>query len=208
MAQFNLNWYNARVLTNPDATAQRASYRQKSVGGAFISAGFTPANDLPIYASTVRSPVLTDNVIWQFKIQAICTDNGPTDNDNGLIEGLKFACLSEAVVPDKTQVTSSFNLAGTDITKVGFILKKQSDNSIVEANVIVPRSGNGVSHTTTGLTPSTGYYYTYIYYATVNGVEVASDTYAAGITCNGANFNTLADVCIPLTGVSASSMEI
>ena len=101
MAQFTLNWFAAPVMVNPNSIGQRALYRQKSVGGAFISTGFTPANDLTIVQETVTSPDLATNKIWEFKVQAICTVGGPTDNNNGIIEALKFACL----VPNIATVT-------------------------------------------------------------------------------------------------------
>ena len=71
MAQFTLNWFAAPVMVNPNATGQRALYIQKSIGGSFLTTGFIPSNDLPKPQESVTSPVLSNNIIWEFKIGPI-----------------------------------------------------------------------------------------------------------------------------------------
>lgn len=191
MAQFTLNWFAAPVMVNPNATGQRAVYRQKSIGGAFLSTGFTPANDLPKTQQSVTSPVLANNIIWEFKVQALCTDGGPTDNDNGIIEALKFFCIVPTVVFGAEDSTISINKTGLDITKARFVCKLQSNNAIVFGPVTSVPVGNGISATATGLDPNEDYYWEYELYSTVNGVEIISS--ASGqlnASCGPYNFTT------------------
>lgn len=174
MAQFTLNWDNTAALANANAIAQRASYRRRSTMGAFITSGFTPNNDLPKSAVTTQSPVLVDNVVYQFKVETLCTVNGPTINDNGIQEQMKFACITPEIVESDTTSAISIDVTNTDITKARFRLKKTSDNSTIFGPSIVNTVANTVSITATGLTASTAYYWQVEFYATVNGVEVIS----------------------------------
>jgi hypothetical protein len=176
MGQFTLNWDNSAVLASANSTGQRASYRQKSVGGAFNTGGFAPANDLLTSASTVLSPVVLNNVVYEFIIENLCSSGGPTLIDNGIQEQIAFSCIGLNVVKDHESSTATIDLTNTDITKVRFILRKSSDNTIVYGpNDIVRISGaNSISVTATGLTASTTYYWQVILFAVVNGVEVNS----------------------------------
>lgn len=178
MAQFTLNWDNTDLLTEPNVIAQRALYRRKSTGGTFISAGFTPANDLPTSATTTTSPVLLNNVIYEFKIQTLCTVNGPTTNSNGVQEQIAFACITPEITSNDTSSTIVVNCAGLDITKIRFTLRKTSDDSIVYGPVIkLPiDAGNVFTDTASGLDSDTEYYWEYEFYSTVNGIEVISSS--------------------------------
>lgn len=210
MAQFTLNWFAAPVMVNPNSISQRAVYRQKSVGGAFISTGFTPTNDLPTTTQSTTSPNLGTNRIWEFKVQAICTTGGPTDNNNGIVEGLKFECLTPNIATTTiTTATIVLNITGLDITKARFILHKDSDDSIVYGPVIVNPSGSAITTTATGLTPDTVYYWEFILYSTVEGVEIqSSDPGQLGVSCLSANFSTPEDVCLPITALTAEAEEV
>lgn len=209
MPQFNLTWFNTAVIINPNATGQRALYRQKSVGGSFISTGFTPANDLPKFASASTSPVLAANTIWEFRVQAICTEGGPTNNDNGIIEAIKFACLTPTLAKTTTTATITLNITGLDITKARFVLHKDSDNSVVSGPTIVNPSGSAISLNVTGLTPDTVYYWMVELYSTVNGVEVISSAVSQlGAPCQSADFETDEDVCQPITALTVTSIEL
>lgn len=208
--QFTLQWNNASVLANPNATAQTALYRQKSVGGAFISVGFTPTNPLAKTVNTVDSPnTLLDNVVYEFKVQSVCTLNGPVDNDNGVREIIGFACITPTVTKGETQGTISLSVAGTDITKARVTLRRSSDNSQVSQN-IVNAVGNTISFTQTGLTAGTNYYWQVELYATINGVEViSSDSNYLGSPCSPYAFATDAlAVCDPVTSLTVDSIEI
>jgi hypothetical protein len=208
MAHFNLNWFNTAVIINSNVTGQRASHRQKSIGGAFSASGYTPANDLPKTASSTQSPDLATNKVWEFKVEALCTVGGPTANDNGLVEALKFSCLVPDVTFNKNTSTITLNVAGLDITSATFILHKQSDNSVVEGPTTVARTGTAITHTATGLTPGTGYYWEFIQYAIVNGSQVASnDPSQLNVSCTTSNFTTDEDVCDPITKLSATATE-
>lgn len=174
MAQFTLQWDNTDILANPNNINQRASYRQASVGGAWITAGFTPANDLATSVTSVLSPVLTNNVVYQFIVQSVCTQNGPISNDNGIIEQIGFSCIEPGIEYTDETSTILVNLASTDISKVRFVLRKSSDNSIAYGPITVNRVGNSAQAIATGLTADTSYYWQTTFYATVNGVEVNS----------------------------------
>lgn len=210
MAQFILTWDNTAVLASSNATAQRALYRQKSIGGSFISAGFTPTNDLAKSAITTTTPVLSSNLVYEFKIQSICAQNGPTDNDNGIRELIAFACITPTVSQATTTATASLNVTGTDITKARFTLKKSSDNSIVYGPTIINRSVNTIATTATGLVGSTNYYWQIELYANINLVEIiSSGSDFIGTVCG--PYTTTTDVppvCNPVTSVTVTSVEI
>lgn len=210
MAQFNLTWINTVLLINPNVTAQRALYRQKSIGGAFINTGFTPSNDLPVTASAVSSPVLADNRIWEFKIQAICTVGGPTDNQNGIQEGLKFACIQPIVSASITTAQAVLNVANTDIIKARFTVHRDDNNAVAFGPVTVNRVGNSITANATGLSGSTDYYWETELYTTVNGVEVISSALppvGLGVSCISNTFTTDDAICDPLTDIDVSAVN-
>jgi hypothetical protein len=191
MAQFTFLWGNTDVLASSNATGQRASYRQKTVGGTWLTSGFTPTNDLTKSAVTVQSPVVTNNVVYEFKLECLCTQNGPTSNDNGIIEQIGFSCITPNLVNTSTTSTATIDLTNTDITKISFELRKASDNSLVFGPVIVARIGNSAQAVAAGLTASTNYYWKTSLIATVNGVEVnSSGTGYINSLCGPFNFTT------------------
>lgn len=177
MAQIQLNWDNSELLASANALTQTMSYRQKTVGGAWLTTGFTPANPM---AKTVNAALSTNtllaNVVYEFYLLTNCTENGPTPNDNGQIEQLGFACIIPTVNKDQTTSTANINLAGTDITKVRFILRRTSDNAIVYGPVTVNRAGNSAQTLATGLVGNTQYYWQVALFTTVSGVEVVSSS--------------------------------
>ena len=211
MAQFTLTWNNAAILSNPNSIGQRALYRVKSVGGSFLSTGFTPANDLLTSVTSVLSPTLDENSVHEFKIQGLCTVNGPTDNDNGIKEIISFTCIVPTLVNSITTASASINVANTDISKARFTLRKSSDNSILFGPVIIARVGDSIeSGNATGLTASTNYYWQIELYSTVQGLEViSSNSEYLGAVCGPYLFMTDAQpVCNPVTSLTVNSIEI
>jgi len=178
MATFVLNWDNSLVLAEPNAINQRASYRIKTTGGAFITAGFSPANNLATSAITTTLAGATDNKIYEFKIEALCTAGGPTMNDNGIVEQIVFACVSpSSLTQTSTTVTISLDMTATDVTKVRFRLRRQGDGSLVQTiTTICPGAIGTTSANFTALSPNTAYYITAEFYCTINGVEVISSS--------------------------------
>jgi hypothetical protein len=211
MAQFNLNWFNTAVIINPNVINQRASHRRKSIGGAFITTGWTPANDLPKTASASQSPVVLDNVTWEFKVEAICTEGGPTINDNGLQEGLKFACLAPVISAITiNSCTVTLNISNTDITQATFVVHRSSDDVAVAGPTTIAAVGNSITFNVTGLASETEYYVETILYAIVNGSLIQSDDVdQLGTSCISADplFETLPDVCLPCTDIDATVIE-
>jgi len=208
MPQFKLDWFAAPVMVNPNATGQRAVYRQKSVGGSFISTGFTPANDLSIVAQTTTSPNLDANKIWEFKVQALCTSGGPTDNNNGIIEALKFACLLPTLSSTSFTATIQLNIASLDITKAVFSLHLVSDDTIVYGPVTATPLGTIIQTQATGIDDDTDYYWTFSLKSTVNGVEISStDSTQLNQECQSVEFSTPPDVCLPVTATTAVATE-
>jgi hypothetical protein len=208
MPQFVLNWYAAPVMVNPNSIGQRAVYRQKAVGGSFISTGFTPANDLTIVAQTITSPNLSANKIWEFKIQALCTQGGPVDNNNGIQEALKFACITPTLSSTISTATIQLNISGLDITKAVFSLHLVSDNTIVYGPVTATPSGSIIQTQATGIDDDTDYYWTYALKSTVGGVEISStDSNQLNQECQSINFHTPPDVCLPVTATTAVAAE-
>lgn len=211
MAQFTLNWDNTAVLAHPNSTGQRASYRQKSVGGAWITVGFTPTNDLPKTATTTDSPnSLLTNVVYEFKIESLCTVGGPTINDNGIREAIEFACITPVTGVTETTSTITLDVTGLDITKARFTLRKASDNTIVYGPTTVNRIGDSIMLQAVGLTGSTNYYWQVELYATVNLIEViSSQVNYLGVVCSPYPITTDAPaICDPITSLSVSSIEI
>lgn len=200
MIQFDLNWYSAAVLVSPIATGQRPSYRQKSVGGAWISTGFIPSGVLPKYVQTVKSPMLAENKVWEFKIDCLCGEVA-TPNDNGNQEALVFACIEPTVTKTTNSSTAVLGVSGLDITKATFTLHKTSDGAIVYGPITVNKSGTGISATATGLEGNTQYYWETQLHATVNGQEIVSGS------CNSQNFSTELASCEPITNITATATE-
>lgn len=211
MAQFTLSWDNSNVLANTNATAQRALYRKKSVGGAYSSVGFTPANDLAKAVDTVDSPVLDDNCVYEFKVQTICTVNGPTDNDNGVQEHIIFACIEPTVTEEvdggNKQSKASLDVSGTDITKARFTLRKASDNTVITGPTIVNRVADAIELTSGNLVEGETYYWQIELYATVDGVEVkSSDSNQLGVPCSPYEITISVDDCVAATITSGDNI--
>lgn len=208
--QFKLDWLNSKVAASSNSISQRALYRYKAIGGAFISTGFTPANDLATSANTVDSPVLDDNKIVQFEVETICTLNGPALNDNGIQEAIGFACLIPTIAKTDTTSDISIDVTGLDITKARFTLRKSSDNSLVGSSITATPIANSISGSATGLTPSTNYYWQIELYSTVNTIEViSSDVEYLGAPCSPYPVVTDAPaVCPPVTAATISSTEV
>jgi len=174
MAVITLNWDNTAVNASANATAQRASKRIAAVGGAYDTTGFSPANDLPKTANTVDATV-TANRVYDFKIEAICVSGGPTPNDNGVKQGIVFACIAPSFSVTSSTIQATVNLAGTDITKVKMTLRKQTDDTLQATQTVNNVGGSAVANFT-GLAAGTGYYLETEMYAVVDGVEVISSS--------------------------------
>ena len=209
MAQISLNWDNTGVLSNTNVTGQKASYASRSAG-AWVTIGFTPSNIMAKTVNSALSPnTLVDNVVYQFKVEAICTVGGPTINDNGIREIISFSCLSPTLTHDVYTGTISLDVTSTDITKARFTLKKASDNTIVFGPTIVSKTLFTITQTIAGLAPSTNYYWTVELYAIVNSVEViSSSTDYLGTVCSPYPFRTSDEpTCNPVTSGTISSIQ-
>lgn len=175
MATINMTWDNTAVNASPNAIGQRVSKRLKSVGGAYDTVGFNPANDMAKTENAAEANTVTANRTYEFKVEALCTVGGPTINSNGVQEGIAFACVNPVFTPTHNSVQVVLNLATTDITKARIVLKKQSDDSTV-ATQTQNKVGTTVTANFAALDPSTDYYVTVELYATINGVEVISSS--------------------------------
>lgn len=207
MATFNLVWMNTAVVINPNVTGQRISYRKKG-DTTWITTGFTPSNDLPKTAYAAISPNLSTNIVWQFKVEALCTVGGPIINDNGIIEGVVYECATPSLSHGSSTATITLNIAGTNISRAEFTLHLDSDDSIVSGPISVDPSGTAITTTVTGLTPSTAYYWTFQVFAVVGGVETSSaDTGNLGQNCQSSVFTTDPDLCAPITALTSIATE-
>lgn len=175
MAQFTLTWDNTDVLSSGNSINQRASVRRKTPVGAWVTAGFSPTNDLATSVITVITPALIDNVIYQFKIETICTAGGPTINDNGIQEAIQFGCINPTI--ENTDVTAQLvlNVINTDITKARITLRLAADDSPISIQV-VNKLVNSITANVNGLIPSTSYYWQVELYTIVDGVEIVSSS--------------------------------
>lgn len=171
--QFTLLW--DLLVVNTNALTLSVGYRQKTVGGAFITTGFTPSNPLAKTVITAKSPSLSNNIIYEFEATTICDTNGPTPNANGIQESIGFACILPTLSHTSTTVTAVLDVTGTDITKAKFTLKKISDDSNAASPIVVNRVGDSIQATVAGLSDINCYWQINLY-AVVNGVEVISNT--------------------------------
>lgn len=178
----NLSW--TPVIT-ANVTSQVASKRRKSVGGAFDTTGFTPPNNMSTAVNSAVTSVI-DNVVYEFKIENICNTGGPTINNNGIREQIKFACILPQISSSSSStINVNVPLLNTDIQKVSYFLYKQSDNSVAGTQVVI-RSADNSNYTFSGLTGATGYYLRITLSATINGVEVNSSSPSyLNSTCGG-----------------------
>jgi hypothetical protein len=189
MAQFTYSWDNTDVLANSNNTGQIASYRRKSIGGSWITTGFTPSNTMAKSVTSALTPTsLLDNNVYEFKLEAICTAGGPIMDDNGIRENIAFACIDPVIENSDVASQITLVLTGTDITKAIFTLRKSSDNTIAYGPTTVNRIGANAVAIAGGLTPATDYYWQVSLLAIVNGVEVISSS-----------ANYLNSVCGPYT---------
>jgi hypothetical protein len=194
MAQFTVQWNNSDITANPsNNTNQRVSYRQKSVGGAWLTAGFSPTNDMSPSVTSASSPTLTSNLVYEFKHESICTQNGPVINDNGVQEQIGFTCIVPSIGNTDRTSTITLTLTGTDITKVNFTLRRSSNNSVVYGPIVVNRVGNLAQAVAASLDPSTNYYWQVSLVAVVNGQEV-----------NSASSAYLNSICGPYTATTSA----
>lgn len=184
MGVLYLRWDNTAALANPNVIAQRASKRIKTVGGAYSTLGFTPTNDLVMIAVPEMSVTVVDNKVYEFKVESICSSGGPTANSNGIQEGIAFVCIPPDISEDIDTVTVNVDLAGTDITKVRYTLRRQDNNVIIGGPTIVNKVADAALHIFDPVDDNTAYYLTVEMYAVVGGVEVISS-----------NINYLGDVC-------------
>lgn len=209
MAIFHCSWDNTTIANNSNVIYQRLSWREKSVGGAFNTTSIIPTNDLDKTVSSVDFVSASYNKVYEFILEVFCSLGGSTQNSNGIVEKISFGCiLPQTVGILDTTASLNFNLSNTDITKIRLVLKLQSNNSIV-SSATISRSGDTLSHTFTGLTPSTDYYFELEFYAVVNGVEVISSSPSfLGSVCGGNitnyTFSTLTEI-IPTTTTTTSS---
>ncbi len=183
MGTLTLNWDNTAVNASANATGQRALKRIAAIGGAFNTSDFSPANTLAKTATTTVATVL-NNRVYDFKVEALCTEGGPTENTNGIKQGIVFACIPPIINAGPTNIEVTIDLTSTDITKARIVLKLASDDSVIDTQ-IVSRSVNTVYYNFTGLSPD-GYYIEIELYANVDGVEViSSDESYLGVVCGG-----------------------
>lgn len=171
MANFTLSW---TPNINSNVSAQRTYYRQKSVGGAFLTTGFTPTNDLPTTANTTSITGLLDNTVYEFQVANICVTGGPVFNINGIQEAIKFACRIPTESHTDTTATVSVTSLPTDITTVRYSLLT-SGGVLISGPFDITTSGGSASRVFTGLSASTSYIVRVEYGAVVNGTLVFSN---------------------------------
>lgn len=183
MANFSIDWDNSQVNASSNALNQRVSKRispDSNNPGAtptFSTAGFTPTNDMNKSVSHATTTGLA-NVLYEFKVEAICTTGGPTINNNGVRQEIVFECIPVTLIvntsaPDSS-LKASINTIGLDITKVRYILKDGITNAIISSQIINTNQIGLTTATFTGLTANHPYYASAEFYSIVNGVEVIS----------------------------------
>lgn len=170
-ATFTLNWtpnINSKVI------AQRAYYRQKSLGGTFSDEGFDPPNDLSITANTVSITDLLYNTIYEFQITNICDDaTDPVVNNNGTIEAIVFKCEPVSATIGYDNIKVYISSLTEDITKVKFSLYNSSE---VLLQVITSTASNNYAEATfNNLDSETIYIVKTQYYTILNNQQIISN---------------------------------
>lgn len=189
MASFTLQW---TPIITPNVTGQRAYFRQKSVGGSYLTLGFTPSNDLSTGTNSTVRPGLLDNTIYEFQVANLCIDGGPTFNANGPVELIAFTCASGfSFTPQQNNIFVQLTGIPADINQVRFELTGQVP---VTQNVA---AGGTITHNFAGLTEDTEYTLNVFYGALVNGVQ----TFDTSATCTHI-IATQAALCLAATGLS------
>lgn len=179
MATIDLNWDNTAVNASANATGQRASKRITAVGGAWLTTGFLPVNDLPKTANTTVATV-TVNRVYQFKVEALCAMGGPTINSNGIKEGIVFECVGNTEGgPGENAGEVFFRHTGfdtaVDINKVKFELYDETNTTLIDTSPELDATAPPMEHTFTGLTPGDEFCVRVVYGAMVDGVQVWSE---------------------------------
>lgn len=175
----SLQWNNSSIDGNPNAISQRISARIKTVGGPFLTTGFSPANPLATSVNEVSyTPV--ENKVYEYKIEALCTVGGPTPF--GPIEGIAFSCIEPSIEPGNSTANISVDATGTDLTKIRFILFLVDDDSEV-ASITANRVGDAMTANFSGLTPATAYYLKMELFAILNGVEISMQDISSTNLC-------------------------
>lgn len=202
---YMLSWDNTEIVANTNTVSQIAYYREKIISGEFSTIGFIPSNPLDGATNLVISPDLPNaNSIYEFKLEVTCAQNGPIMNENGLLEGIRFSCLAAPTITfGETTAQAMYDLSGggNSITKIRFVLRKDSDNSIIKDETVTPVAGIFTS-SITGLDTGTAYYYQTEYFSELNGVEVRSGSAdQLNALCGDYDFITENPVCNPVTNI-------
>lgn len=193
MATINLQWIPAN---NANATGQRMSAIAK-VNGTLpnMTSGFSPANIMGKAVGSASFTTPNVNLVYRFMVETICTTGGPTPNNNGIKEGIQFACIPhDAKAMDSTNVTYNARVFKNLYTFVDDVSYPTGISSIsgVEFSLYLPDnitriqgpfpgtiSGTGINevyqYIFQGLTPNTPYKLHYVLLASVDGQTVRSD---------------------------------
>jgi len=173
MATLYLSWDNSAISGNPNVISQRVSWRRKSIGGAYFTTGMSPSNDMSPATNGASHTTVVVNQVFEYKVEAICTEGGPISNLNGNQEGIIFQCnIMPEFTPGANNILVELDVSATDIIKARIKLYKAFDDSLQD-NLVVTASAGTISHDFTGLAVGTPYYVTIDYIALVNGVEVS-----------------------------------
>lgn len=167
MALFEFNW---TPNINSGTIAQRVSYRQKSIGGDFISTGFNPANDLSITASSITINGLLNNVIYEFKLQNICQVGGAIDGRIG--EFIVFECPIISLSATKNIIIVNIPEQNEDI-KIKYTL--WDEQQLIKYDTIISTDNQT---TFTNVEPNTKYIVKVELIANINNVDIISPCYS------------------------------
>lgn len=186
-AIFQLNWNISNTENDPNTSTQKALYKKRldGAGAPFLDGiegglPFNPPNPISKNVSATQSGSLSDNAVYQFKIQTICGVNGPVDNMDGIFEAINFICIEPTATFTYNQATITIPVSGTpDIIKAKIKLTNTTTGVVLVNNVVVSASGSNITYTKTGLSPSTSYRWDITLGANVNSADKYSVTACA-----------------------------
>lgn len=177
---FIFDWDNTNVATNENVISQKLSFRYKLSLGAWLTGGFLPTNDINKTINHATNTNLSSNRIYQFKLDTICQEGGPTINNNFEQEQITFQCIepSYSVISygfqGNTAITATLQV-GPDITGGTWVNRRLADDTTIGNPQFFSAPVAGVISQFMFVPVNVPFYTQAFYTATLHGVTIHSN---------------------------------